>query len=79
MLLAHSPHTLNTFCILLETLKEQYFERSNWGYILAQDEQVTNFIFWLSLKKMLFADMENVHNYKKRRKTQHISVHNGPT
>ena len=50
MLLAHSPHTLNTFCILLETLKEQYFERSNGGYILAQDEQLTNFIFGLSLK-----------------------------
>jgi hypothetical protein len=48
--------------------------------MLAQDEQLTNFIFGLSLiKKLISVDMENTHNYKKRRKTEHISVNNGPT
>jgi hypothetical protein len=55
----HSERNLH-FQQCLGTLKGQYFKKP-------EDEQFTNFIFWLSFKNSLFAYMENTHNGEKRR------------
>jgi hypothetical protein len=45
-------------------------------YKLAQEEQLSTFIFPLSLKKILSAFMENTGTIKKRQK---VTVNNGTT
>jgi hypothetical protein len=87
--LPYSPYTLKYYpCILrvrrkneeyaernfhfpqcLGTLKGQYFE-NRW------DEQFTNFIFWISLKKLLCTYTENTLNGKISTESVYISGNN---
>jgi hypothetical protein len=60
-----------------DDFKEIVLRKNRMGdYTQAFEEQLTNFVFRLSLKKFHFAYMENTLNGEKSIKISHISVNN---
>ncbi len=60
-------------------LKEQYLAKIEWGviYVLALGERSLK--IWILVILKNFLRIWRTHNGEKRKKTEHISVNNGPT